>query len=201
MPTFANGQVEVEALGLAVDTHEHTAYYVSAAGAKASLKSVWASLITNKGPKTYCRPWEWRAFAAVRPLKQFWAPLPQSAQHHAAFCTAAPGLLLAVDPTAAGLTGYSNAVGQQRQQLLDAQRPKLHADLVAYLNEVTELPLLPAWGAALWQAATAVFSANVGYGLFALDAYGDCLGAWLINDRYPWLETTQRLIQTGQLTW
>ena len=201
MPTFANGQVEVEALGLAIHPHEHTACYVSAAGAKASIKRVWASLIANKGARTYCRPWAWRNFSAARPLKQFWAPLPQSAQHHAVFCAAIPNLLLAVDPAAADLAGYSYQVDEQRQQLLAAQRPQLHAGLIAYLNESTEIPLLPAWGAALWQAATATFVQGIGYGLLALDVYGDCLGAWLIVDQYPWLETTQRLIKTGQITW
>jgi hypothetical protein len=205
MPTFANQQVQVEALGLAV--HGDDTYYLSAAGPKAALKSLWASLVANSGKKPYSPSWHWQRLNAAGSLKQLWSPLPRSNAHHLVLRSMAPHLLLIADPAAATLDGRDTTTRTARQARLNERLPQAHQQLVAYLeglefpfqNAPARLPLLAAWGAPLWEYA--LHHSPHGRGLCAIEAFGDCLGAWLIDPRYPWLDVIGALIKTGQLTW
>ena len=205
MPLFANQQVQVEALGLAV--HGDETYYLSAAGPKAALRSLWASLVANNDKKPYSPSWHWQRLTATPNLKQLWSPLPRSNVHHLVLRSMAPHLLLIGDPAAASLDGRDTTTRNTRHTRLAERLPQAHQQLVAYLeglefpfqNAPARLPILPTWGSCLWEYA-AHHSAH-GRGLVAIDAYGDCLGAWLIDARYPWLDVISTLIKAGQLTW
>ncbi len=205
MAQFRNGQVEVDACGLAV--WDRQAYYISAAGPKVALKSLWASLVTAKGHRAYCSVWEWQNFRAAGPLRQFWAPLPESNWHHAVFAAEVPNLLRLCVPEAARPELDNQAAGgrERRAKLLAEHRPALLHDFIAYLNATIlpperDVPLVDAWGEALWDFAMRE-SGWRDPAIRALDAYGDCLSAWLIKPDWNWLGAVTELLRQGRLPW
>ena len=205
MAQFRNGQVEVEACGLAV--HDRQAYYVSAAGPKVAVKSIWASLVTAKGHRAYCAGWEWQNFRAAGSLRQLWAPLPESNWHHAVFVADVPNLLRVCVPEGArpALDNYAQGAREKRAALLAEHRPALLGEFIAYLNTnilppERDVPLAVEWGDALWNLAVRE-SHWRDPAIRALDAYGDCLGAWLVKPDWNWLAAVQQLLQQGALPW
>jgi hypothetical protein len=197
MAEFRNQQTSVTALGLAINGN---AYYASLVGPRNAAKSVWASL-TGKNTRTYVSGWHWRNFRFAETTRQFWQPLPNTAWHHAVFVARAPNLLLAVDPGGAALDPWKDA--RARQELVARQRPETLHRFMAYLNEASDAPLLPDWAEALWNFSLASWReiGAPGPGLTALDCYGDCLGAWLIDLEFPWVEAVQTLLRSRSIDW
>ena len=208
MPEFSNRQVIVTATGLALNTNE--AVYASMVGPKGSLKSIWAGLVMNtKAAVTYAPGWHWHNFKAAAGTKQFWSALPRSNSHHLIVRSLNANLVLITDPAAAALYGSDHATRSARQARLQTRMGAAHSALAAYLEdyefeydgEPARLPMLAQWAQALWEHAIGYRDQAAGYGIYGLDAYGDCLGAFWINERYPWPSVIQDLIKAGKLTW
>jgi hypothetical protein len=205
MPEFSNRQVTVSALGLAL--HDHEAVYASMVGPKGSLKSIWAGLVMNSRPVTYAPGWDWTNFKAGGGAKQFWAALPRASSHHLVVRGMAKALIFITDPAAAAL--HDSSARMQRRAKLAARMPEAHLALAAYLEayefdfggEPARLPMLAQWAPVIWDYAVSQHAGTAGYGIWGLDAYGDCLGAFKINPSYPWADTIQELIKAGKLVW
>ena len=201
MPTFSNREAQVEALGLGMIDGE--AVYVSAAGPKTALKSLWASLIASKAAKSYCRPWHWHPFKFRGKPRQFWAPLPSTAWTHVVFVSPDPDLLLAVDPRGALLTALYRGGSGDYQGLLADQMAGVQRRFVARLRQVATAPILDEWGPTLWKAARAGRSVTgkTEFGLLTVSAWGDCLDGAIVNAAFPWAEVVGALVRDGTLPW
>jgi hypothetical protein len=208
MPEFSNRQVVVTATGLAL--HNREAVYAAMIGPKGSLKSIWAGLVMNtKSPVTYAPGWHWSSFKAAVGSKQFWAALPRANSHHLVVRSLSANLVLITDPAAAALYGTDRATSNARRDRLPACMPEAYAALAAYLEayeftyqgEPARLPLLAHWAPVLWDQARNTHAGSAGYGIWSLDAWGDCLAAFWINPAYPWINLIQELIKAGKLIW
>ena len=208
MPEFSNRQVTVTALGLAINAKELV--YGSMIGPKGSLKSIWAGLVMNsKKAVTYAPGWQWTNFKAVSGTKQFWAALPRANSHHLVMRSMDKTFILLTDPTAAGLYEYNDRA--QRRARLATRLPEAHAALAAFLEdyefecqgEPARMPVLAHWAPVLWEHA--IVNSYVGgrstRGIYELEAWGDCLGAYWINPSYGWPTKIQELIKAGELVW
>lgn len=199
MPEFSNRQVTVTALGLAIRDRELV--YGSLIGPKSSCKSIWAGLVMNSRPVTYAPGWSWTNFKAASGTKQFWAALPRANSHHLVVRQMDKTLVLLTDPPAAALYEYNDRA--QRRERLAARLPEAHAALAAFLEEYefefqgepARLPVLAHWAPVLWAHGVRE------RGIYELDAWGDCLGAYWINPSYRWATTIQELIKAGKLIW
>lgn len=183
VPYFNNYQIRTLALGIAYQLSSDELYYLSTLGPTISLKSLWASLVSNK-KRIVCQPWVYSDLVGKRPIKAFYQPLPQTAHTHLIACTESPSLLIITDGEGAG------ASEPKRQALLAARQDELYGKFVAILNNITDAPVLPEWGKVIWEAVRYDSSA-----ITELIACGDCLGAWLINTSYNWKQMLTDFIQ------
>lgn len=184
-PYINNMQTTVQALGLAV--YEDKVYYISAAGPGTSCKSVWSSLVAPKH-SIDCRPWGYDLSGAGN-LKTIYQSLPNSNYQHMVSLYRLPRLLIATDPK--GAIYYDDLEIdhlQERERLSQTHLPEIINRFVHYLSNYTNVPVMPEWGDALWQSGLAAG------GIEPLESYGDCIGAWLIDPEYDWLQTVQRLL-------
>lgn len=184
-PYINNMQTTVQALGLAV--HEDKVYYISAAGPGTSCKSVWSSLVAPKHTID-CRPWGYDLSGAGN-LKTIYQSLPNSNYQHMVSLYRLPRFLIAAHPQ--GAVFYDDLEIdhlQKREHLLKTQLPEIINRFVHYLTNHTNVPVVSQWGEALWQSGLA------DGGIQQMESYGDCIGAWLINSEYNWLQAVQNLL-------
>lgn len=184
-PYINNMQTTVQALGMAV--HEDRVYYISAAGPGTSCKSVWSSLVAPKHTID-CRPWGYDLSGAGN-LKTIYQSLPNSNYQHMISLSRLPRCLIATAPQ--GAIYYDDLEIdhlQERERLLQAYIPEIINRFVHYLSNHTNVPVMPKWGEALWQSGSAAG------GIEPLESYGDCIGAWLIDPEYDWLQLVQHLL-------
>ena len=73
------------------------------------------------------------------------------------------------------------------------QMPDIIERFVAFLNAQTDVPVISPWGETLWTAGL-----QHG-GIQPLESFGDCLGAWLVNEEFDWLGLVQSLLQHGEI--
>ncbi len=189
-PYINNMQTTVQALGLAV--HQDKVYYVSAAGPGTSCKSVWSSLVAPKH-KIDCRPWGYDLSGAGT-LQTIYQSLPNSNYQHMVSMYRQPQFLIAADPK--GALFYDDLEidhVQERERLLQTHLPGVIRHFVNYLSNHTNVPVVPQWGTALWQSGLA------DGGIEQLESYGDCIGAWLLDPEYDWLNTVQHLLTLQEI--
>ena len=190
-PYINNMQTTVQALGLAVQSN--IVYYLSAAGPGTSCKSVWSSLVAPRHTID-CRPWGYDLSGSGN-LQTVYQGLPNSNYQHLVSMYRESHFLIAADPK--GALYYDDLEidhVQQRERLLNQHLPTVITRFVSYLTAFTNVPVVAEWGEQLWEIGL-----NSG-GIQALEAYGDCLGAWLINKEYNWLAAVQAALQCGQIS-
>ncbi len=190
-PYINNLQTTVQALGLAVQ--DNTLYYLSVAGPGTACKSVWSSLVAPRHTID-CRPWGYD-LAGSGNLQTVYQGLPNSNYQHMVSMYRAAHFLIAADPQ--GALFYDDLEIehlQARERLLGLHLPSVITRFVSYLTVYTNVPVVAAWGEPLWQIGLR------SDGIQALDAYGDCLGAWLLNPAYDWLAAVQAALQCGEIS-
>lgn len=188
-PEFTNKHTKVMALGLAVDATQHKLYYGSMCGPAISCKSIWASLCADKAKNTYVVGWHYENFNGQPPIKTVNQTLPGSSYTHLVCLSHSNNLILAIEPGAAGVTKSTD-----RAALLAPHMPTVLAKFTAILNQQTNVPVLPAWSATLWDQATTKTDA-----ITQLLSYGDCVGGWLIDLKFDWLALLSELLANHQL--
>lgn len=190
-PYINNMQTTVQALGLAVQGY--VVYYLSAAGPGTSCKSVWSSLVAPRHTID-CRPWGYDLTGSGN-LQTVYQGLPNSNYQHLVSMYRESHFLIAADPK--GALYYDDLEidhVQERERLLSQHLPTVINRFVSYLTAFTNVPVVAEWGEQLWQIGLS------SGGIQALEAYGDCLGAWLINKEYDWLATVQAALLSGQIS-
>lgn len=197
---FYNKQVQVRAYGLAVDPDRHEAYYLSAAGSKNAIRSLWATanLPNDQAPQLAVTGWYAGKFTGNNrffPLKQFWARLPGTSLQHGVLETTDPSVIFLVDPQGARYAdSFDPAHLEVRRTLRVRKLPMAQRKLIGFLQRETEVPVLPEWGEMLWEAAVKQPGA-----LLDLQAFGDCVGAWRISRTFGWLAFVQQMLARNQL--
>ena len=190
-PYINNLQTTVQALGLAV--HGSVVYYLSAAGPGTSCKSIWSSLVAPRHTID-CRPWGYDLSGSGN-LQTVYQGLPNSNYQHLVSMYRESHFLIAADPK--GALYYDDLEidhVQERERLLNQHLPTVITRFVSYLTAYTSVPVVTEWGEQLWQIGLS------GGGIQVLDAYGDCLGAWLLNKEYDWLAAVQAALTSGQIS-
>ena len=71
--------------------------------------------------------------------------------------------------------------------------PDIIERFVAYLNAETDVPVISPWGETLWTAGLQ------DGGIQPLESFGDCLGAWLVDEEFDWLGLVQSLLRRGEI--
>ena len=195
--SFTNTEINTAALGAAVDQDYGVLYYISTAAPPQALKSIWASTVKNTKATLYT-PWTQGAFRGGVKMQTIYNPLPASSYQHMVSLSSEPRLILVCDPRGLNTLEYGDmydpAVAQARHQLLQDHLPAIHRRFAALINQHTDVPILPAWAPTLWQECV-----DSGLGLTHLDAYGDCLAAWLLDLDFPWLEHIQQQLKEQRL--
>ena len=190
VPHFNNLHTRTMALGLAVAGS--TVYYLSTAGPGTSCKSIWGSLVSPTG-KLDADDWGSDLTGAQGMQTEYKALPGSNFQHMVSFARSAR-FLVVVDPPAARF--YSEAEIdhiEERKQRLAEQIDSVYDTFVTRLNAQTDVPLLPGWAVALWEAGLTEGA------ILPLETYGDCLGAWRLDEEFAWLPLVQRLLMRGQI--
>lgn len=197
---FYNAQAEVHALGLAWDPEADAAYYLSAAGAKNSLRSIWASLLLRKPSDAaeikMHNGWIYNAFKGPPDgVHQEWAALKGTTLWQAVFHPKSPFLLFVEDHRGVHCPDSSDVEDMaERHALLDALMPQVHTRLAYLLNKASDFPIAHQWGKTLWEMAIEEGAIQ------SLDCYGDCLGAWRIDPKARWKNLIQAGFTEGRLS-
>ena len=191
-PNFNNLHTRTQALGLAM-TEAGMVFYCSTAGPGVAVKSIWSSLVANNS-HIYCQEWTDEELVGMNPVQVLYQPLPQSHYQHMVALHSGDRLLLAVEPHAAAWwDAHDISHSEQRDALLAPHLPVMARQFTDYLNAETDVPVLPEWSQILWDAALEEA------GIMPLVTYGDCIGAWLIDDAFDWLELVQDLLTSDVL--
>ena len=189
---ISNRQVSATLLGLVVEEisySEKLIHYASIIGPQASLKSIWATLVSRK-PQigvAYEPVWEGERYLGdafesfysakgAKGMKSFWTPLPGTAWHHMIAVSQdalAGDIVLVTNPE-----GVRHPVGDGRKKLLAEAEGELLRRFVATLNAATQIPVLPEWGKAVFTHAH-----GLGYDSWVkrLAAFGDALVAYRVE--------------------
>jgi hypothetical protein len=192
-PTFHNFETRSQALGLA--THAGQVYYLSTAGPGVSIKSIWATLVNGQNPLV-CADWTGQQeMSGANPIQSIYAPIPESNYLHLVAHRDQPTLLVAAHPAAVPYHDPDDpAHAAARAHLLQAEMAGVYARFVAILNLHTNVPVLTPWADTLFRAAQQDPDA-----ITPLEAFGDCLAAWLIHADFNWLGLVQRLLQEARI--
>ncbi len=188
---ITNHQVSATLLGLVVDDiayNEKIVHYVSLIGPQASLKSIWATLVSRKAQISVAYEPVWSeddrylgaAFNSfyrakgAKDLKSFWTPLPGTAWQHmiAVSKDVLKGdIVLVTNPE-----GIRHPVGDERKKLLAQAEDEFLRQFVATLNATTVVPVLPEWGKPVFTHA-----ATKANWVQRLNAFGDALVAYRVE--------------------
>ena len=189
-PAVSNLQTRTQALGMAL--HGYTVHYLSTAGPGTACKSIWSSLVSPRGTLD-CQPWGYNLTGASG-LQTAYQTLPNSNFQHMVTLVKLSNLLVCVAPHAAQFHDELEIDHVEgRRTLLEARMPEIIERFVAYLNAQTDVPVISPWGETLW-------TAGIQHGgIQMLETYGDCLGAWLVNEEFDWLGLVQSLLQHSEI--
>ena len=189
-PAVSNLQTRTQALGMAVQGY--SVHYLSTAGPGTACKSIWSSLVSPRGTLD-CQPWGYN-LAGAPGLQTAYQTLPNSNFQHMVTLVKQSNFLVCVDPQAAQLHDELEIDHVEgRRTLLDTRMPDILSRFVAYLNAETDVPVISPWGETLW-------SAGIQHGgIQPLETFGDCLGAWLVDEEFDWLGLVQSLLRRGEI--
>lgn len=191
---ISNKQVSATLLGLVVeklDNYEELIHYASIIGPQASLKSIWATLVSRKAQirVSYVPVWgeegrykgtafeRYYSLKGAKDLKSFWTPLPGTAWQH---MIAVSQDVLKGDIVLVTNPDGIHAVGNERKPLLAQAEDEFLRRFVATLNATTVVPVLPEWGKAVFTHA-----ATKANWVRRLDAFGDALVAYRVEPNDP----------------
>lgn len=195
-PMFNNASTRTHAFGCAVDLTEQNIYYASTAGPATSVKAIWASIANNnRKNRISITPWFHTSTSFDGPPKNVgvaYADIPGSSYKHMALRYKGPELILIADQRGL-LIPDPQKHQNERKAITRTYLPQVLQHFTEYLNAETELPALAAWSPTIWKTA---FQEGA---IKPLDSFGDCLGAWLIDLRFNWLELVQTLITSNQI--
>ncbi len=187
---ISNRQVSATLIGLVVeklDNYEELIHYASIIGPQASLKSIWATLVSRKAQISVSHASVWgeggrykgTAFngyyraKGAKDLKSFWTPLPGTAWQH---MIAVSKDVLNGDIVLVTNPDGIHHVGDERKKLLAQAEKEFLRRFVATLNAATVVPILPEWGKAVFTHA-----ATKANWVQRLDAFGDALVAYRVE--------------------
>jgi hypothetical protein len=186
IPSVMNGQTRLDVTGYAID-NQNNLVYLGVVGYKTCIESLRATLLQKKlvtldDPQAFNN-------AYLHPLgkyEQVWQAMPEYTSHHSVFVShqALPGKWDAED-TALYLLSFHGVEDIQSE---------LKQQFAVRLNEALEIPILPEWADALWEA---------GYKnqyIRKLDTGGDCLAGVLVNLQADWSELLEQMLKHERLT-
>ena len=125
-------------------------------------------------------------------IKTIYQPLPNSNFQHMVSIHKQPHLLLAAAPQAVHLSdAYDLETQEQRLQLKRQHWPLIRERFIKYLSTETDVPVVSAWGTALWQQGIEAGA------IVELLTFGDCVGAWLVAQDFNWLEVVGDCLRQG----
>jgi hypothetical protein len=172
---FNNAESTAKAMGLAIDSGNRQAYYISMAAAGTANESIWASLVSaGKRRAVTARGWHASPFGMDTPTTRVTKPLPNTVEQHYLVRSLNKGLVLIDDPSAALLDSWDRR-----------ERIKTYRELICYLmteaiNAVTTVSWAPEW--------TPILLDNPPYNAWTkLDCYGDALVGYVINPSFEWI--------------
>lgn len=191
-PYFNNLHTRTQALGLAV--LENKIYYLSTAGPGTACKSIWSSLIARNHSRIDCDRWG-IDLDGMSDLHTEYQSLPSSHFQHMVVLHQSLHFLIVTEPQAARFADDLDIEQlETRKRLLQEAMPDLLTCFTAYINTMTNVPMLRAWAPALWDAG---LTAD---GITMLTCFGDCLGAWLIKAEFDWLTLVQTLLKERRIS-
>ena len=187
---ISNRQVSATLIGLAVeklDNYEELIHYASIIGPQASLKSIWATLVSRKAQirVSYVPVWgedgrykgaafeSYYSLKGAKDLKSFWTPLPGTAWQH---MIAVSKDVLNGDIVLVTNPDGIHVVGNERKPLLAQAEDEFLRRFVATLNATTVAPVLPEWGKPVFTHA-----ATKANWVQRLNAFGDALVAYRVE--------------------
>ncbi len=195
-PRFTNKHASVFALGLAVDADKHKLYYASMCGPAITCKSIWAGICANTAKNTYVKGWHYQHFNGQAPIRSVNQTLPGSTFIHLISLSQVNNLIVAIEPGATTApSGHDYHADPERVRLLEPHMNSIHTRFASILNTQTNIPVLPAWAPIIWQHTHENSDA-----ITTLHAYGDCVGAWVVNLQFDWLTLVGVLLASRQLT-
>ena len=195
-----NAQVQAHAIGLAWDPESDVAFYLSAAGSKNALRSIWTSMLVrdNKDPELKMHNgWtDQNAFKGPSSgVHQNMVGLKNTALWHGVFFDRSPYFLFIEDAEGAYYPDSNDPDHfDVRYELQQKHLPEVQKHLVRRINDWSNIPVDPSWGAELWQVG---IDHDI---LKPLECHGDCVGAWLIDSTANWLYYVQQALKEGRLS-
>lgn len=194
-----NAQVQAHAIGLAWDPENNIAHYLSAAGSKNALRSIWTSMLVRDKQepelKMYNGWTDQNAFkGSSSGVHQNMVALKNTALWHGVFFDRSPYFLFIEDHEGAYVPdGNDVEYLDVRYELQQKHLPMIQQHLVRRINDWSEIPVDPSWAAELWQI-------GIEHELLKpLECHGDCVGAWLMNPAANWLYYVQQAMKEGKL--
>jgi len=194
-----NSHVQAHAIGLAWDPESNIAFYLSTAGSKNALRSLWTSMLVRdkQDPelKMYQGWTEQNAFKGPSSgVHQSMVALKNTALWHAVFFDRNPYFLFMEDHEGAYHPDGNDLDDLEiRFNLQQKHLPLIQQHLVRRINDLSNIPVDPTWGAELWQIG---IEHEI---LKPLECHGDCVGAWLIDSTANWLYYVQQALKEGRL--
>ena len=194
-----NAQVQAHAIGLAWDPESNIAFYLSAAGSKNALRSLWTSMLVRDKHepelKMYNGWTEQNAFKGPSGgVHQNMVALKNTALWHGVFFDRNPYFLFIEDHEGAYHPDGNDLDDLEiRFNLQQKHLPLIQQHLVRRINDLSDIPVDPTWGAELWQIG---IEHEI---LRPLECHGDCVGAWLIDSTANWLYYVQQALREGRL--
>ena len=194
-----NAQVQAHAVGLAWDPESDVAFYLSIAGSKNALRSLWTSMLVRDKQEPELKMYNgWTGNNTFKGpssgVHQNMVALKNTAFWHAVYFDRNPYFLFIEDHAGAYVPDGNDLDHiETRYELQQKHMPTVHQHLVRRINDLSDIPVDPAWGADLWQIG---IEHDI---LKPLECHGDCVGAWLIDATGNWLYYVQQAIKEGRL--
>jgi hypothetical protein len=175
-----NGQVSVPVTGYAYDQAKNLVY-LGVVGYKTSLESLRATLVQRK---SIALSIDGDIMTPCGTYTQVWQPLPEYSSHHSVWMTnqALPGKWTPEDTVIYLLAfrGEDPAVEIKRQ-------------FAARLNEALEVPIIPEWTDALWEAG------KITRFIQKLTVGGDCIAGVSVQVAADWNHLVETLLESGKI--
>ncbi|NSW52981.1 MAG: hypothetical protein HPY85_10790 [Anaerolineae bacterium] len=186
VPVVMNGQVRLAVTGYAYEDNSFL-HYLGVVGHKTGIESLRATMVQGK-PFYMEVNGSPVSFYPLPKYEQVWQPMPEYSSHHSAFIAhqALPGKWTPDDNTISllvfrGTDGAENPAAEIKRQF------------ISRLNEALEIPIVPEWADALWEAAKLTRFVR------KLTVGGDCIAGILINLNADWNHLVETLLEEGKI--
>jgi len=187
IPVVSNKQIRLAVTGYAYEDGTRTIHYLGVVGYKTSIESLRATLLQAK-PFILEDAGHPEGLYPLPKYEQVWQAMAEYSSHHSVFIAhqALPGKWTPEDNTISllvfhGTEGAENPGAEIKRQF------------ISRLNEALEIPIVPEWADALWDAAKLTrFVRKMTVG-------GDCLAGILVNLNADWNHLVETLLEEGKI--